>query len=103
MSRSAWRIAAACLTLIGAAATVAAQEAATSFDELRGLVKVGDSVTVIDTIGHAIPGKIAEISSSSLVLLRKDGRKTLAESDVAKVRQWKHGDIGKGAARGAGI
>jgi hypothetical protein len=101
--RNAWQVAAACLMLIGVTATAGAQQAATSFDELRALVKAGDTVTVIDTVGHAIRGKVADISSSSIELLRKDGRKTLAEADVNKIRQWKHGDMGKGATWGAGI
>jgi hypothetical protein len=101
--RNTWQVPAACLMLIVPTATVGAQEAASSFDQLRMLVKAGDTVTVTDTSGHEIKGKIAEISSSSLALATKDGRSTLAEGDVTTISKQRHGSLATGAKWGLGV
>jgi hypothetical protein len=72
-----------------------AQEVATSFDQLRSLVKPGDTVYVTDASGHKTKGRLGELSASSLELLvRKtgpDGRDTfvpqarLSEGDVSQI------------------
>ena len=58
-----------CLLLVASAPMVEAQEIASSFDQLRVLLKRGDSVTVTDRSGREITGRIADLSFSSLVLL----------------------------------
>lgn len=101
--RSASRTTAACLIIVALGATARAQGPATSFDGLPGFVKIGDTVTVVDTSGHAIKGTITAISRSSIALLRKDGPIALAETDVTKIARRTRGNLGKGAAWGVGI
>jgi hypothetical protein len=48
------------------AAPLRAQEVATSFEELRRLVKPGDTIYVTDTGGATIKGKLAGLSAASL-------------------------------------
>lgn len=48
------------------AAPARAQQVATSFEELRNLVKQGDTIYVTDTRGATIKGKLAGLSTSSL-------------------------------------
>jgi hypothetical protein len=50
------------------AATAEAQELAGTFDQLRVLVKSGETLTVTDNAGARIRGKLSQLSSSSLVL-----------------------------------
>jgi len=50
------------------ATTAEAQELAGTFDQLRVLVKSGETLTVTDTAGARIRGKLSQLSSSSLVL-----------------------------------
>ena len=72
-----------------------AQVVATSFEELRALVKPGDTIDVIDPSGRKTKGRLGELSASSLELLvRKtgpDGRETfvpkarLSQGDVRQI------------------
>ncbi len=68
--------------LLVAPLKVSAQVVATSFEELRALVKAGDTVYVTDASGRRTKGRLGELSASSLELLvRKtgpDGRETFA-------------------------
>jgi len=50
------------------ASPVGAQQVATSFQELRGLVNPGDTIYVTDTGGMTIKGQLAALSASSLEL-----------------------------------
>lgn len=72
-----------------------AQTVATSFEELRALVKPGDTVYVTEASGRRTKGRLGELSTSSLELLvRKtgsDGRESfmpqarLSEGDVRQI------------------
>src|SRR5213594_4084222 len=74
---------------------VNAQEVATSFEQLRSLLKPGDTIQVTDAQGRKTTGKLGELATSSLQLLvRKtgfDGRDSLipqtrlSERDVRKI------------------
>jgi hypothetical protein len=59
-----------------------AQEVASSLDEVRQLVTVGDNVTVTDLQGRHREGSIAEISSSSLGLIVDGTRTDFPEGDL---------------------
>jgi hypothetical protein len=79
-----------CATLVvvvavGIPFTTEAQEVASSLDQLRQLVKVGDTVIVTDLQGRQIRGSIAEISSSSLGLIVGGARTDFSESDLDTV------------------
>jgi len=73
-----------------------AQVVATSFEELRSLVKSGDTIYVTEANGKKIRARLGELTQSSLELLvRKtapDGRETfvpqsrLAESDIRQIQ-----------------
>jgi hypothetical protein len=73
-----------------------AQLVATSFEELRSLVKSGDTIYVTDANGKKTKGRLGELTQSSLELLvRKaapDGREAfvpqsrLAESDIRQIQ-----------------
>ena len=72
-----------------------AQTVAQSFEELRALVKSGDTVYVTDTSGRRTKGKIGDLSASSLQLLvanqQADGRDVFlpqpprSERDVSEI------------------
>jgi hypothetical protein len=56
----------ACVFL--AATSAQAQELAGTFEQVRVLVKAGDTLTVTDTAGQPVRGKLVNLSSSSLRL-----------------------------------
>ena len=62
-----------------------AQGEAGSLEQLRSLVKVGDKVTVTDVAGREVEGTIAEVSSSSLVLVVDRTRTDFIESALGTV------------------
>lgn len=74
-----------------------AQIVATSFDELRPLVKRGDRIEVTDASGHVQKGRLGELSDASLELLEfktaPDGRErllpraSLRASEVLRIRR----------------
>jgi hypothetical protein len=92
-----------CVLLMAGAPMVQAQEVASSFDQLRVLLKRGDTVSVTDSAGHEITGRIADVSSSLLGVLVGDSRRDLVESEVRTIRQPRHGSLATGAKWGFGI
>jgi hypothetical protein len=81
-----------------------AQTVASSFEELRQLLKKGQTVVVTDASGQQIRGKVGDLSPSSLTVLIPDAR-TFGEDAVAEVRRpnsWKKGAL-IGAGVGAGL
>jgi hypothetical protein len=78
----------------------AAQGVANSLQELRLLVRAGDTVTVTDTGGQQVSGKITDLSAASLALM-VDGRpRRFAESEVATVSQRRGDSLANGALIG---
>jgi hypothetical protein len=61
-----------------------AQPVASSFDELRGIVKTGQLIIVLDETGKKTTGKLVEASSSSLVLLIKEKRETVLAANARR-------------------
>lgn len=72
---------------IAAAAMADAQGIATSFNELRFLVKPGDTIRVTSTGGAELTGRLVDLSSASLVLATGNDSREWQESDVARIRQ----------------
>ncbi|MGH9256764.1 MAG: hypothetical protein ACRD3C_19565 [Vicinamibacterales bacterium] len=80
---------------IALAPRASAQQVATSFEQLRGLVKLGDTVYVTDAGGQRTKATIGEVSASSLELfVRQPGQdghvvsvpqRPLAEGDVKQI------------------
>src|SRR5438128_606133 len=98
-----WRVTTLCLLLMAATPMAEAQQVASSFEQLRVLVKPGDTVTVAETSGRETTGKIADLSSSSLWLIVAGSRRDLAEREVDTIRQRRHGSLATGAKWGFGI
>ena len=59
---------------------VAAQEVASSFDQLVVLVKPGDKIIVVDASGQETRGRIGELSRDALILVTSAGPRQLRES-----------------------
>jgi hypothetical protein len=79
---------AAVLALLSVGVSIAeGQAVASSFEQLRSRLTVGDKVTVTDVTGRERQGTIAELSSSSLVLVVGKTRTELFGSDVETVSQ----------------
>jgi hypothetical protein len=68
--------------LILLAGVAEAQGVASSFEQLRALVKPGDTVIVTDKGGRDIQGQIAALSSSSLELLVAGTRTNFTQADL---------------------
>jgi hypothetical protein len=99
----AWMSAALCLLVMALASRAEAQGIATSFDQLRLLVRPGDTVSVTDTTGREVTGRIVVLSSSSLALMIDRTRRDLTEPDVTTIRQRRNDSLANGAAWGLGI
>ena len=81
-----------------------AQTVASSFEELRQVLKKGQTVVVTDASGQQVRGKVGDLSPSSLTVLIPEAR-TFGEGAVAEVRRphsWKKGAL-IGAGVGAGL
>lgn len=81
----------------------AAAQEARSFEQLQLLVKPGDRIFITDSAGKVTEGKVAGLSKSALRLTSKSATKDWAESDVLKIRQWRHDSLKNGALIGTGV
>jgi hypothetical protein len=83
-----------------------AQTVATSFEELRQVLKNGQTVVVTDASGQQTRGKVQGVSPSSLVVLMPEAR-TFAQGTVAEIRgpdTLRSGALtGLGVGAGAGL
>ena len=80
-----------------------AQELASSFDQLRVLVKAGDALVVTDSSGREIRGHVSALTSTSLEMAVAGSLLTLDEQDVVTVRHRGQDPLGNGAKTGFGI
>jgi len=76
------------------------QELAGSFDQLRVLVKAGDTVRVTDSAGDEVRGTITNLSSSSLALRVAGIRRTFLETDITAMHQRRNDSLANGAKWG---
>jgi hypothetical protein len=88
---------------VAAPTAAAAQGIATTFQELRLLVRPGDNVTVTDVSGREVSGKITDLSASSLALMVDGQPREWRETEVATIRQRRGDSLGNGALIGLGI
>jgi hypothetical protein len=79
------------------ASPAAAQELAGSFDQLRVLLKPGDTIRVTDGAGQEARGTIAALTSTSPELLVGGNRRNFLESDVRTIRHRRSDPLGNGA------
>lgn len=92
------RLAIAVLTLT-VATTAEGQEVA-RFDQLGSLLGPGDSVSVTDTSGGELAGRITSLSASSLSLVINGREREMSEDDVAAIRQRHRDSLKNGALWG---
>lgn len=89
-----------CVWSLGTAAASAQEVVAASFDQLKMLARLGDTISVTDIAGRVTTGKLADLSSSSLGLLVGGSRREMPEDHVRTIRQQRHGSIALGAKWG---
>lgn len=87
--------------LVTCGSVAAAQDTASSFQDVSRVVKVGDTVTVTDSTGASNKGTIAELTPSSLVLSIGIEQRRYAEADVTRVGQRRQDSLLNGLLIGA--
>jgi hypothetical protein len=92
---------AVCLVLCAGGTRVEAQDVASSFEQLRVLIKPGDKITVVDVAGREADGRIEKLSRDTLTLTSAAGRRELGEVDVGEIRQRRGDSLKNGAIIGA--
>lgn len=92
---------AALLALIAASAE--AQQLAGSFDQLRVLVKLGDTLTITDGTGQRMRGRLTQLSASSLVLDVSGALRQFQESDVNTIEKRGSDSLKNGALIGMAV
>jgi hypothetical protein len=91
------------LATLAMAPAAHAQEIAGSFDQLRVLVKAGDTITITDNAGAATRGRLTDLSPASLSVM-VDGRpRTMAAGDISTISQRRSDSLANGAGWGLGI
>lgn len=91
------------LLLIGSPSLAHAQGIASSFEELRLLVRPGDTVVIHDSSGGDTRGRIGALSVSTLVLKGRSDTREFHETDVRTISA-RHADpLSNGALWGLGI
>jgi hypothetical protein len=96
---------AACLAIgmvLAAASSVEAQGVAYTFDELRLLVRPGDTVSVADAAGGETTGRIIELTPMKLALQGRWGTRDVFERDVTTILQRRGDSLRNGALWGFG-
>jgi hypothetical protein len=70
---------------LGTATAASAQEPVSSFDALAGRIHAGQQISVTDTSGREVHGRLERLSGDEIVL-KADGLVRFAGSDVRRVR-----------------
>jgi hypothetical protein len=93
------------LIVLLAASPARAQQVASSFDELRGLVGPGEIVHVTNANGTKARGRIVEVSGSSLdvILGSDDAVLRFSEHDVNNILAERHDSIWNGPLIGLAV
>lgn len=76
---------------------------AASFEQLRVITQPGAKVTVTDTTGGQLSGRIAELSSSSVSIIANGNRHHFGEADLASIRLRRGDPLGNGALWGFAV
>lgn len=88
------------LVSLAAAPLAGAQELAGSFDQLRVLVKRGDTITLTDTTGREVTGRIVDLSPAALAVLVGKERHDFPAGAVSTISQRREDSLGNGAKVG---
>jgi hypothetical protein len=89
--------------IILAAATAEAQELAGTFDQLRVLVKPGDTLTVVDDSGQRVEGKVSSLSASALSLTVSGKPRQFLSTDIDTIEKRGPDSLKNGALIGLAI
>jgi hypothetical protein len=95
-------ISALALVLI-VAQTAQAQELATTFDQLRVLLKQDDTLTVTDSGGQRLRGKLSRLSSGLLILNISGAMREFHAGEIHTIQMRKADPLGNGALTGLAI
>ena len=88
------------LCVIAASSTAHAQGIATSFNELRPLVRPGDTLNVTSNKGREVTGTLVDLSPGTLVMRVGERRAEWLEGDVATIGQRRGDSLANGAIWG---
>ena len=95
-----------CFATLGAfaltASAVSAQELAGNFDQLRVLIKSGETIGVKDNAGREVRGRLLDLSPGALAVLSDGVRHEFAVADVDVITASRHGNLATGAKWGLG-
>lgn len=95
-------VAGAVWLLIGTGAVpLAAQDVASSFEQLGARVAPGDRIAVFDVTGRRTEGRVGTLSNDRLMLITSAGPRELSEADVTRIRQRRRDSLKNGALIGA--
>lgn len=94
------------LGVLSQASRTHAQTIVPSFEELPGVLRVGQLVSVTDHCGRSTKGRLVDVSAADVTVLERDSlgtsRPTIIRSrDVARVRRWDR--LWDGLLIGAGV
>jgi hypothetical protein len=84
-------------------ASAGAQELASTFDQLRVLVGPGDTLTVTQTSGSRVRGKLSQLSPSSLVLNVSGTLREFQSTEVDRIEKRGADSLNNGALTGMAI
>ena len=91
------------LVLLLMSSLAEAQDLAGTFDQLRVLVKPGDTLTVTNADGTSVRGKLTALSAASLSLEVTGARKLLRDSEVVMIAKRMPDSLRNGALIGLSI
>jgi hypothetical protein len=95
------------MVLMAGGSAARAQGIASSLRELQLLVRAGETVTVTDTEGREVHGRIEALTPAAIVVSDRTGRHEWTDAEVSTIRQRRSDSLGNGAliglATGAGI
>lgn len=89
--------------IILVAATAEAQELAGTFDQLRVLVKPGDTLTIVDDSGRRVEGKVSSLSASALSLTVSGTPRQFQSAEVNTIEKRGPDSLKNGALIGLAI
>jgi hypothetical protein len=91
------------LLAVGCPSAARAQSVPSSFKDMQFLVGPGNRVTVVDSAGGEITGRIAELDASRLSIQTPSGPRNFSQDDVVVVRQRRSDSLKNGVVIGAAI
>ena len=89
------------LLLLGISVPTRAQTPASSFEELRSTIKLGESVQITDDSGKKFKAKLTEIHDGTITVNVNGAGRDLSESAVLEIRRT-HRNVKKGLLIGLG-